>query len=124
MKTAPMKEDKVVTAQDAIALIGNGDSVCCSGFVGIGTPDVLIDALERRFVETQSPNDLTLVFAAAPGDGKEKGLNRLTHLGLVKRACRQDPSGARRRCRLRPVCRRDRRRRHRSFGGSALRAAP
>jgi propionate CoA-transferase len=81
-----MKQDKIVSAKDAIALIGDGDSVCCSGFVGIGTPDVLIDALERRFVETQSPNDLTLVFAAAPGDGKEKGLNRLAHLGLVRRA--------------------------------------
>ena len=42
--------------------------------------------MERRFVETKAPRDLTLVFAAAPGDAKERGLNRLAHPGLVKRA--------------------------------------
>ncbi|MDM0108416.1 CoA-transferase [Variovorax sp. J22R24] len=81
-----MKQDKVVSADAAIALIRDGDAVSCSGFVGIGTPEVLIEALERRFVETQGPRDLTLVFAAAPGDAKERGLNRLAHMGLVKRA--------------------------------------
>jgi propionate CoA-transferase len=81
-----MNQDKIVTADEAIALIRDGDSVSCSGFVGIGTPEVLIEALERRFAETQGPRDLTLVFAAAPGDGKERGLNRLARDGLVKRA--------------------------------------
>ena len=81
-----MKQDKIVTADEAIALIRDGDSVSCSGFVGIGTPEELLAALERRFVATQSPQDLTLVFAAAPGDGKDRGLNRLAHEGLVSRA--------------------------------------
>ena len=52
---------------------------------GIGTPDELILALERRFVKERHPCGLTLVFAAAPGDGKERGLNRLAHKGLLKR---------------------------------------
>ena len=81
-----MNKDKIVSADEAVALIRDGDSVSCSGFVGIGTPEELIAALERRFVETQGPRDLTLVFAAAPGDGKERGLNRLARPGLVKRA--------------------------------------
>jgi propionate CoA-transferase len=81
-----MKLDKIVSADAAIALIRNGDSVSCSGFIGIGTPEVLIEALERRFLETQAPRELSLVFAAAPGDAKERGLNRLAHRGLVKRA--------------------------------------
>jgi propionate CoA-transferase len=79
-------KDKIVTADEAVALIRDGDSVCCSGFVGIGTPDELIMALERRFTGAGEPRDLTLVFAAAPGDGKERGLNRLALPGLVKRA--------------------------------------
>jgi len=79
-------KDKIVTADQAIALIQDGDSVSCSGFVGIATPEALLCALERRFVETASPRALSLVFAAAPGDGKDKGLNRLAREGLVRRA--------------------------------------
>ncbi len=81
-----MIQDKIVTADQAIALIRNGDTVSCSGFVGIGTPDGLITALERRYLDGGSPQGLTLVFAAAPGDGGERGLNRLAHEGLVRRA--------------------------------------
>ena len=36
-----------------------------------------IMALEKRFLDTASAARLTLLFAAAPGDGKERGLNRL-----------------------------------------------
>jgi propionate CoA-transferase len=79
-------KDKIVTADEAVALIRDGDSVCCSGFVGIGTPDELIMALERRFTGAAEPRNLTLVFAAAPGDGRDRGLNRLALPGLVKRA--------------------------------------
>jgi len=81
-----MIRDKITSAEEAVALIRDGDVVSCSGFVGIGTPEVLIAALERRFLETASPSNLGLVFAAAPGDGRERGLNRLAHEGLVKRA--------------------------------------
>ena len=81
-----MNKSKLVTAADAIALIRTGDTVACSGFVGCGTPEELLRALESRFVNTSMPRDLTLVFAAAPGDGKNAGLNRLAKDGLVKRA--------------------------------------
>src|ERR671916_790423 len=78
-------KNKIVTAAEAVAIIRSDDTVCVSGFVGIGTPDELLIALERRFHEGQEPRDLTLVFAAAPGDAKERGLNRLAHRGLLKR---------------------------------------
>lgn len=80
----PMK-NKLVTAEDAIALIQDGDTLCLSGFVGTGTPEDLIIALENRFLETGSPKNLTLIFAAAPGDGVSRGANRLAHEGLLKR---------------------------------------
>src|SRR5215468_10540032 len=77
--------NKIVSPAEAVAIIRDGDTIACSGFVGTGTPDQLIVALEKRFLDTGHPRDLTLVFAAAPGDGKERGLNRLAHDGLVKR---------------------------------------
>jgi propionate CoA-transferase len=72
-------KNKVASPDDAIALIRDGDTVSVSGFVGIGTPDELLVALERRFLQTGSPRNITLVFAAAPGDGHDRGLNRLAH---------------------------------------------
>src|SRR5436190_11389701 len=78
-------KNKIVSADEAIAIVRDGDIMCVSGFVGIGTPDELILALERRFLKERHPAGLTLMFAAAPGDGKERGLNRLAHKGLIKR---------------------------------------
>src|SRR5215218_4628042 len=85
MRRPSMLTNKIISADEAVAVIRDGDTVCTSGFVGIGTPDELILALERRYLEARQPSGLTLVFAAAPGDGGERGLNRLAHEGLVKR---------------------------------------
>ena len=78
--------DKVVSADEAVAIIRSGDMVATSGFVGVGTPDAIFAALEKRFLASAEPRDLGLLFAAAPGDGKDRGLNRLAHRGLIQRA--------------------------------------
>src|SRR5437667_2430166 len=78
-------KNKIVSVDEAIAIIRDSDTICVSGFVGIGTPDELILGLERRFLKERHPCNLTLLFAAAPGDGKDRGLNRLAHKGLLKR---------------------------------------
>lgn len=77
--------NKIVSADDAVALVRSGDALCNAGFVGNGTPDELLAALERRFLHSGAPRDLTLVFAAGQGDGKDRGLNRLGHEGLLRR---------------------------------------
>lgn len=76
--------NKIVSPAEAAALIQDGDTLTTSGFVGIGVPDELLAAVEARFLETGHPRDLGLVFAAGQGDGRERGLNRLGHEGLLK----------------------------------------
>lgn len=78
--------DKITTAADAVSIIQSGDVLCTSGFVGIGVPDELLIALEKRYLDTGEPRNLTLLFAAGQGDGKDRGLNALGHDGLLKRA--------------------------------------
>ena len=80
-----MRLKKVIEAVDAVAVIHDGDVVASAGYGGNGTPDQLLVALERRFLDTGSPRGLTLVFAGGQGDMKDKGLNRLGHPGLLKR---------------------------------------
>lgn len=78
--------NKVLSVEEAVALVRPRDTIATSGFVGNGTPDALIDALARSFEESGTPRDLTLVFAAGQGDGKSRGLNRLALPGLIRRA--------------------------------------
>ncbi len=76
---------KILTAVEAVSRIKDGDTVATGGFVGIGFPEKLAVALERYFVKHAHPRDLTLVYAAGQGDGKERGLNHMGHQGLVRR---------------------------------------
>ena len=56
---------KIVSPDDAVSVIRDGDTVAISGFVGVGTPDELLIALEKRFSPPNHPRP-DLVFAAAP----------------------------------------------------------
>lgn len=76
---------KVVTAEFAANLIKDNDAVGVSGFVGFGTPEELLIALEDRFVSSGKPCNLTLFHGAGMGDGKDRGGNHLAHEGLVRR---------------------------------------
>jgi propionate CoA-transferase len=76
---------KFLTAEEAAKLIKTGDTVATVGFLGNVFAEELAIALEKRFVETGEPKNLTFIYAAANGDGKERGLNHVSHEGLVKR---------------------------------------
>jgi len=87
------EKGKVVTAAEAVRLVRDGDTVATGGFVGIGFAEEIAIALEALYLESEGdapytqgkPKNLTLVYAAGQGDGKDRGLNHFAHDGLVKR---------------------------------------
>jgi propionate CoA-transferase len=76
---------KLMTAQEAVKKIKNNSMVATGGFVGCGHPEELTKAIEARYMEEQEPKNLSIMYAAGQGDGKDKGLNHLGHEGLVGR---------------------------------------
>jgi acetate CoA/acetoacetate CoA-transferase alpha subunit len=84
---------KAVSAEEAVAMIPNGASIMVGGFMGVGTPDRLLDELVR-----QKKSDLALICndAAMPGKGVGKlfeggQVSRMigTHIGLNPKAQQQ-----------------------------------
>jgi len=69
---------KTTTLQEAAALIPNGASVMVGGFMGVGTPEHLVDELVR-----QGKRDLTVIAndTAVPG----VGIGKLISAGVVSR---------------------------------------
>ncbi len=77
-------KNKVVTAEEAIQLINDGDTVATSGFCGSAFAEELAIMIEETFLKTGHPRDLTLIFAAGQGDGGDRGLNHFAREGLLK----------------------------------------
>jgi acetate CoA/acetoacetate CoA-transferase alpha subunit len=69
---------RTLSAEEAVAMIPNGASVMVGGFMGVGTPERLLDELVR-----QHKSELALVCndAAVPG----KGVGKLIDAALVSR---------------------------------------
>ena len=83
---------KIVGAEEAVRLIRDGDTIATGGFVGIGFAEEIAAALEALYLSKREerkangkPRNLTLVYAAGQGDGKERGLNHLGHGELLRR---------------------------------------
>jgi acetate CoA/acetoacetate CoA-transferase alpha subunit len=84
---------RVVTPEEAVAMIPDGASIMVGGFMGVGTPDRLLDELVR-----QKKSGLSLISndAAIPGTGVAKlfegaQVSRMigTHIGLNPKAQQQ-----------------------------------
>jgi propionate CoA-transferase len=80
-----MKRNKVVPADVAVSMVRDGWVLGAEGFVGSGTADELYVALEKRYLETGRPRNITLIHSSGPGDAATRGINRIAHPGMFKR---------------------------------------
>lgn len=78
-------EDKLMKVEEAIKLIKSGKTLAISGDVSVLAPEKVLSALEKRFIETKKPTDLTIVFPVIVGYLPEKGLEHLAHKGMLKK---------------------------------------
>lgn len=81
-----MRKVKVLTPEEAIDMIQNGDTVVTEGFVSNTCPETLTGALEEKFLSTGTPNNLTYVYAGGQGARDGRGCDHFGHEGMVKRA--------------------------------------
>lgn len=80
-----MRQVKIITADEAAKLIKNGDTFTTSGFVASCIPEALNKAVEKRFLETGEPNNITYVYAGSQGNRDGRGAEHYAHKGLMKR---------------------------------------
>ncbi|MEV0829590.1 CoA-transferase [Nonomuraea rubra] len=77
---------KVCDAAQAVALIGDRQTVASTGVIGWLTPDALLAALGERYRAGGEPRDLTFYFPCATGDGVGiRGMDHVAVKGLMRR---------------------------------------
>ena len=78
--------NKMTTADALAAQIEDGATIAISGNGGgMVEADYLLAAIEKRFLETGHPCDLTLVHSLGIGDRDCRGSNRFAHAKMLKR---------------------------------------
>ncbi|MCW5665667.1 MAG: acyl CoA:acetate/3-ketoacid CoA transferase [Piscinibacter sp.] len=81
-----MRQVRWMDADAMAARVFDGATVVLSGSGGgLQEADHVAAAIERRFLATGHPRDLTLVHGLGIGDGVESGVSRFAHEGMVKR---------------------------------------
>lgn len=85
--TEPVKrlQTKVIDVCEIASLVPDNSTVATSGFQMAVFPDQIVAELERSFLETGHPRDLTVYHSAGQGDWDHRGINRFAHVGMIRR---------------------------------------
>lgn len=79
-----MLKANIISAADSVELIKNGDTVCTVGMTLVSSSEAILKAIEKSFLESGYPNNLTLLHASGQSDRKD-GIQHFAHEGLVTR---------------------------------------
>ena len=76
---------KLLQAKDAVQFIKNNDTVAIGGGgAGHAVPDNILKALGESYLESGSPQGLTVIHPCGIGEGDWRALNHLAHEALIK----------------------------------------
>jgi len=76
---------EIISAKKAAYLIKAEDTIGLAAMGLAGWPEEVVQEIEKRFLETGKPRDLTIKQGSATGDWGERGVTRFGHEGLVKK---------------------------------------
>lgn len=76
---------QLLSADEAAGLIDDNWTVASAGFLGVGHAEAVTEAIERRFLASGTPRNLTLIYSAGQGDRATRGASHFGHAGLVRR---------------------------------------
>ena len=77
---------KVISAEAAARLVGDGDIITVSSSSGLNCPDKVLAALGARFAAEEHPRDLTLLHPIAAGDMYGiRGIDHLAKRGMIRK---------------------------------------
>jgi len=80
-----MRNVTFIDSKEAANLIPNGARIGTCGFMLTGAVEEIFIEIEKKFLETKTPNQLSVMWASGVGDGADvRGLNHLCHEGLLK----------------------------------------
>lgn len=79
-----MLKANIISAADSVSLIKDGDTVCTVGMTLVSSSEAILKEIEKSFLESQHPKNLTLMHASGQSDRKD-GIQHFAHEGLVTR---------------------------------------
>ena len=79
-----MKKPVFLTGAEAAAMITDSSTIATIGMTLVSAAETILTAIEQRFLETGSPNDLTLVHSCGQSD-RYRGIQHFAHEKMLSR---------------------------------------
>lgn len=79
-----MRKPIFVTGEEAAAMIESNKTIATIGMTLVSASETILKALEKRFLETGEPNNLTLMHSCGQSD-RDRGIQHFAHEGMLGR---------------------------------------